>query len=259
MPFDSALEARLYYLNLPSLMQELADRLIDWLRDRVRSAGASGLVFGMSGGVDSSVVAVLCKRALPDNTLGLLLPCHSIRQDIDHAHLVAEKFAIETKLVTLDPLYDSLIGILGGLPARPDTCNTPEANLKPRLRMTTLYYFANNLNYLVVGSSNKCELGIGYFTKYGDSGADIMPLGNLVKRQVREMARCLQVPRVIIDKPPSAGLWHGQTDEQEMGLTYDDLDSYFSSQEVSDEVRQKIEHRIASHVHKRAMPPVPRF
>jgi NAD+ synthase len=240
-------------------MQELAERLIDWLRDRARSAGASGLVFGMSGGVDSSVVAVLCKRALGGNTLGLLLPCHSIQEDIDHACLVAEKFAIKTKLVTLDPLYDSLIAILGGPSDRPDACNAAEANLKPRLRMTILYYFANNLNYLVVGSSNKCELGIGYFTKFGDSGADIMPLGNMVKRQVREMAGYLQIPDAIVQKAPSAGLWRGQTDEQEMGITYEELDRYFCSQDVSDEVRQKIEYRVASHIHKRVMPPVPRF
>lgn len=238
-------------------MQELAEKLIDWLRDRVRSAGASGLLVGMSGGVDSSVVAVLCKRAFPDNTLGLLLPCQSIPEDINHALMLAEKFDIRTRLISLEPVYASLLGNLkdSGEPAQ--ASRTAEANLKPRLRMTTLYYYANRLNYLVVGSSNKCELGIGYFTKYGDGGVDILPLGNLVKREVREMARYLGIPAAIIAKPPSAGLWPGQTDEREMGITYDDLDAYFSSQDISSEVRKKIEIRVAQNSHKRVMPPVP--
>ena len=238
-------------------MRELADRLTGWLQDRVKSAGANGAVVGMSGGLDSSVVAVLCKRAFPQHTLGLLLPCHSVREDIDHAILVAEKFAIETKLIRLDSVHASLLGILRDHQDSADEVGTAAANLKPRLRMTTLYFFANRLNYLVIGSSNKCELGIGYFTKYGDSGVDIMPLGNLVKRQVRDMASYLQIPDAIIDKPPSAGLWLGQTDEQEMGITYDELDAYFSSQPVSDDVRRKIEFRIHQHSHKRVVPPMP--
>jgi NAD+ synthase len=240
-------------------MKELVDRLVHWLRDRVKDAGADGLVLGMSGGVDSSVLAVLCKTAFPGNTLGLLLPCHSIQQDIDHAYLLAHRFGIETDLIRLDAVYDSMIAILPDYKNRDQGCPTAEANLKPRLRMTTIYYFANRLNYLAAGAGNKCELGIGYFSKYGDGGVDIMPLGNLVKSQVREMARHLQVPDEIIEKPPSAGLWEGQTDEQEMGLTYEHLDRYFTSQTVPEEVRRSIESRIARNSHKRALPPVPGF
>jgi len=240
-------------------MQQLADRLIEWLRNQVSGAGASGLVLGMSGGVDSSVAGVLCQMALPGSTLGLLLPCHSIQEDVDHARLVAEKFNIKTLLIPLDPVYDSLTRTLVDEHDTSPAHRPAQANLKPRLRMTVLYYLANKLNYLVVGSSNKCELGIGYFTKYGDGGVDIMPLGNLVKRQVREMAQYLGIPPTIIDKPPSAGLWPGQTDEEEMGIPYDDLDAYFSSQPVSEEVRSKIEQRIARNAHKRALPPVPGF
>jgi len=240
-------------------MQQLANRLVEWLRTQVTGAGASGLVLGMSGGVDSSVAAVLCQVALPDKTLALFLPCHSIPEDIDHARQVAEQFRIRTALIALDSVYDSLVAATGEGQGGGQIHNTPSANVKPRLRMAMLYYFANKFNYLVVGSSNRCELAIGYFTKYGDGGVDIMPLGNLVKSQVREMARYLGIPPVIIDKAPSAGLWQGQTDEQEMGITYDDLDAYFSTQPVPDEVRLKIERRMARNAHKTALPPVPLF
>ena len=238
-------------------MQQLSSRLIDWLRDKGREAGAKGAVVGMSGGIDSSVVAVLCKRAFPDSVLGLLIPCHSISEDMEHARLVADKFGIPTEMVSIDAAYDSLVA---AMPA--DTGpgrKLAEANLKPRLRMATIYFYANRLNYLVVGSSNRCELGVGYFTKYGDGGVDVMPLANLVKGEVQDLARHLGIPQVIIDKPPSAGLWAGQTDEQEMGLTYEQLDAYFTTGRAPDEVRRKIEERIARNAHKRTVPPLPPF
>jgi len=212
-------------------------------------------VVGMSGGIDSSVVAVLCKRAFPDSVLGLLIPCHSIPEDMEHACLVASKFGIPSETVSIDAVYDSLVSLLptDGNPGR----KLAEANVKPRLRMAAIYFYANRLNCLVVGSSNRCELSIGYFTKYGDGGVDIMPLGNLVKSQVRDLARHLGIPQVIIDKPPSAGLWAGQTDEQEMGLTYDQLDAYFTTGKAPEAVRRKIEERMARNAHKRATPPIP--
>lgn len=238
-------------------MEHLAARLVGWLKDKAKEAGAMGLVFGMSGGIDSSVAAVLCKRAFPDATLGLLIPCHSFGGDMEHARLVADKFGIPTETVTIDAVYDSLMSVLPA-DAGPGR-RLAEANLKPRLRMAAMYYYANRLNYLVVGGGNRCELGIGYFTKYGDGGVDVMPLGNLVKAQVRELAWHLGIPQVIIDKPPSAGLWEGQTDEQEMGLTYDQLDTYFTTGKASEDIRRRIEQRIARNAHKRATPPIPPF
>lgn len=238
-------------------MDKLTARLVEWLRDRAKEAGAKGFVLGMSGGIDSSVVAALCVRALPGSTLGLLLPCHSPPEDMEHARLVASGFAIPTRTVVLDGVYDQLISALpadGG----PDR-RLAESNLKPRLRMATLYFFANRLHYMVVGSSNRCELGVGYFSKYGDGGVDLMPLGNLVKSQVRDLARYLRIPQAIVDKPPSAGLWPGQTDEAEMGLTYDQLDAYFTGGRVPAEVKRKIEERIARNAHKRTTPPIPPF
>jgi len=238
-------------------MEQLTSRLTDWLKDKAREAGAKGVVVGMSGGIDSSVVAVLCKQAFPDNVVGLLIPCHSMAEDMEHARLVADKFGIPTETVSIDSVYDALVSVLptDGNPWR----KLAEANLKPRLRMAVIYFYANQMNYLVAGSSNRCELSIGYFTKFGDGGVDIMPLGNLVKSQVRDLARHLGIPQVIIDKPPSAGLWAGQTDEQEMGLTYEQLDAYFTTGKAPDAVRRKIEERIARNAHKRAVPPLPPF
>jgi NAD+ synthase len=128
-----------------------------------------------------------------------------------------------------------------------------------RLRMLTLYYHANLMNYLVVGSSNKSELAVGYFTKWGDGGVDIMPLGNLVKQQIIELAEQLAIPRPIIDKPPSAGLWDGQTDEAEMGLTYKELDRFLTIGRAEPETKLKIQILMARSNHKRCLPPVPDF
>jgi len=125
--------------------------------------------------------------------------------------------------------------------------------------MVTLYYAANQLNYLVVGSGNRSELTAGYFTKYGDSGVDILPIGNLVKKEVRELAAFLGVPQVIIDKPPTAGLWPGQTDEGEMGFTYEALDNYILTGQAPADLKKRIDAMNARSAHKRATPPVPDF
>jgi NAD+ synthase len=125
--------------------------------------------------------------------------------------------------------------------------------------MITLYYLANRLRYLVVGTSNKSELSIGYFTKYGDGGADILPLGNLVKSQVRQLAIDLSIPEEIIAKPPSAGLWSGQTDEREMGITYQELDRYLTSGEAGAEIKKKVDAMVEGSAHKRSTPSIPPF
>jgi len=236
--------------------EQLADKLISWIRDKVSSSGCKGVVVGMSGGLDSSVVAVLCHRAFPQSMLGVLMPCYSVQEDMEHAHAVATKFSIPTKTVVLDTVFDALLKALPGDGVDPTVNRIAKANLKARLRMLTLYYFANQLKYIVAGSGNRSELTVGYFTKYGDGGADILPLGNLVKGQVKELASFLAIPQQIIDKPPSAGLWEGQTDEGELGLSYEELDRYLLSGEASAELRAKIESMIAASDHKRLPPPV---
>ncbi len=240
-------------------MEQLATRLSAWIRERVTEAGCRGAVLGISGGIDSAVAAVLCKRAFPETTLGVLMPCYSIAEDEQHARILAEKFSIPVQLAVLDSVFDVLNQILPDLESTPAAARLARSNLKVRLRMLTLYYYANNLGYLVVGSGNRSELTTGYFTKYGDGGVDITPLGNLVKQQVRELARHLDVPREIIDKPPSAGLWPGQTDEAELGLSYEALDRYLLTGEGPDDLRQKVTSMNAAARHKRRPPPLPDF
>lgn len=238
-------------------ISEVAQKLISWIGDMVTSAGAKGVVLGMSGGIDSSVAAVLCKRAFPDATLGVIMPCHSMDIDREHAELVANMFHIPVKVVVLDEAFDSLVKSLPSEGYEASTRIIAENNIKPRLRMITLYYLANRLNYLVMGSSNRSELSIGYFTKHGDGGSDLIPLGNLAKRQVRELAEYLDIPGEIIDKPPSAGLWDGQTDEGELGLTYDELDRYLTAGKAEPKIKEKIDYKMRQSTHKRCLPPVP--
>ena len=238
---------------------QLVEKLISWIRDKVLAAGCKGVVAGMSGGLDSSVLAVLCQRAFPQSMLGVLMPCHSSQEDEEHAQIVASKFSIPTKIVVLDTAFDTLLKVLPSDRVEPTVSRLAEANLKVRLRMLTLYYFANQLKYMVAGSGNRSELSIGYFTKYGDGGVDILPLGNLVKGQVRELASFLNIPAEIINKPPSPGLWPGQTDEGELGLSYEELDRYLITGKTSNELRDKIESMIAASDHKRLPPSVARF
>lgn len=247
--------------------------IADWMKARVGEARARGIVVGLSGGIDSAVVIGLATLAAPGRVVGVIMPCHSDPLDEDHATVVAEHFGVPTIRVDLSPTYDRLLRDLGtataGLPQdqRPamlvDTIDPkqqlPEANLKPRLRMTTLYYVANGLNYLVAGTGNRCELTIGYFTKYGDGGVDILPLGRLLKSEVRDIARDIGVPAAIIDKAPSAGLWLGQTDEGEMGFTYAELERYLTDgpAAVSPALGLRIERLARGSDHKRALPPMP--
>ncbi len=197
----------------------MKNKIISWIKQKVKAAGAKGIVLGLSGGIDSAVVAALSKQAVGKaRVLALFMPCNSHPQDLAHAKLVARKLGLKSKLVDLSKVYNDFLKIL------PPAGSLARFNLKPRLRMCTLYYFANKLNYLVCGTGNKSELMVGYFTKYGDGGVDILPIADLFKRQVRQLARELKIPEEVIIKPPTAGLWHGQTDEGEMGITYNDLD-----------------------------------
>ena len=238
-----------------------------WLRERVHGAGARGMVVGLSGGVDSAVVARVAQMAVPDGLMTVMMPAHSDPRDAEDARLVAETFGLPVMTVDLSRAVDALLvqaqQALGTWP--PDTVSGDEkatrlalANLKPRLRMTTLYYVANRLNYLVAGTGNRSEIAIGYYTKYGDGGVDLLPLGSLVKSEVRALARHLGVPARIIDKSPSAGLWLGQTDEGEMGFTYAELEDYLRNgpDSLVPATVMKIERLVRISEHKRHVPPV---
>lgn len=230
---------------------EEVERIVRWIEEQVKKAQAQGLVFGMSGGIDSSVVAVLAQRACGKNILGLIMPCYSNPEDLEDAKMVAETFGIPYQVVPLEKPFDAFLAILG---EKHNPKALPQANLKPRLRMCTLYFFANKLNYLVCGSGNRSELTVGYFTKYGDGGVDIAPLAHLTKKEVREIAAFLGIPERIIAKPPSAGLWPGQTDEGEMGLTYEVLDRFLLGDTVQEPDRTKILSLAEKSAHKRGLP-----
>lgn len=242
------------------------DSLTQWLRDRVQASGTHGFVFGLSGGIDSAVVARLCQIATPNRVLGVILPCYSHAQDEADAKLLAKSFGIPTARIDLATTFDMLTGELHsaikGLPQSVHVADIkqqlPEANIKPRLRMTSLYFVANSLNYLVAGTGNRSEITLGYYTKYGDGGCDVLPIGSLLKSEVRSLARELGVPAPIIDKAPSAGLWIGQTDEAEMGFTYEALEQYLKDgpSAVPAAVADRIERLRKASEHKKALPPI---
>jgi NAD+ synthase len=248
-----------------------AERIAGWMRRQLAASGARGFVVGLSGGVDSAVIARLAQLAAPGAVVGAILPCHSDHDDERDAMLVAKHFALMTVRVDLGQSYDVLSrdaeSALQALPVHtrsttpvPDLrSRVPLANIKPRLRMTTLYFLANSLNYLVAGTGNRSELSIGYFTKHGDGGADLLPIGHLVKTEVRALARELNVPSAIIERTPSAGLWIGQSDEEEMGFSFADLERYLDDgpQGVSPALALRIERLTRSSEHKRTLPPMP--
>jgi len=237
-------------------MDELAQHLIDWIGAEVTAGGGSGAVFGLSGGIDSAVVAALARQAFPHNALGVVMPCHSDPRDAADGALVAHHFGVAVTTADLGPVYDLLLQTLAASSADLPESRLATANLKPRLRMTTLYAFANQLGYRVLGTGNRSEIAVGYYTKYGDGGADLLPLGSLVKREILDLAHHLGVPARVIDKPPSAGLWADQTDEAEMGLTYEELDAYLLTGAASPAVKAKVDAMHAASAHKRALPKI---
>jgi len=239
------------------LMLTLRKKIILWLKKQLRQTEAKGIVLGLSGGVDSAVVAALAKESVgKKRVLALILPIHSHPQDAQDAMIVARKLGITTKTINLSGVYNDLLKIL------PKASSLALANLKPRLRMMTLYYFANHLNYLVCGTGNKSEGMVGYFTKYGDGAVDILPIGGLLKKEVRGLAKELDIPERIIAKSPTAGLWAGQTDEGEMGITYCELDDILErlekkeKQVFSQHKVRKIKEMIVKSQHKRQGPKI---
>lgn len=244
--------------------REHIDKTIQWLRDKVQEANCKGLVVGVSGGIDSAVVCNLIKRAYPNNSIGVIMSINSNLKDREDALKVIEGCGID--YIDLD-LTDPQVAIrdmaLNALKEKnlfnENGERAADSNLRARIRMSTLYTVANDLGYLVVGTDNAAEVHTGYFTKYGDGGVDLIPIANLTKAEVYEWAKELGVHEDVINKAPSAGLWEGQTDENEMGTTYDMIDKVVQGKR--DEVPQKdLEiidrlHRISEH--KRNMPPKP--
>ena len=227
-------------------MKEIVDNLVEWLRDSVKEANCKGIVYGLSGGVDSAVIAALSKLAFGDESLAIMMPINSSFEDEIDAKLVIDKFNLNAIKVDLSRTYSEFVEVV----EKGDN-QMAYANVKPRLRMTTLYYYAQLKGYLVVGTSNKSEFTVGYFTKYGDSGSDLMPLVDFTKKEIFELARYLKVPDKIIQKPPSAGLFEDQTDEDEMGFTYNDLEKYINNEKIDERIEEKINRMVKISEHKR--------
>ncbi|MDR1774095.1 MAG: NAD(+) synthase [Clostridioides sp.] len=245
-------------------INEKIDKTVDWLREKVKEANAKGLIVGVSGGIDSAVCANLIKKAFPDNSMGVILDIRNSKEDMEDAKAVIEACGIESMMLNLEPtelnLTDMIVSNMNQKNLfKEENKRMTVANLRARLRMCTIYAIANNLGYLVIGTDNAAELYTGYFTKYGDGGVDLLPIANITKQEVYEWGKVLGVPSSVIDKAPTAGLWEGQTDENEMGTTYAMIDKVVMGKE--DEVPQRdleIIYRMNKNSeHKRVTPPKP--
>lgn len=233
----------------------IATFLGGWITEKLKAASAAGGVLGLSGGVDSAALAALLRRVCGrDGVLAVIMPCHSSDRDERDARLVADALDIPVQKVDLSGPYDALVHEITSSTGKPG--EMAAANIKPRLRMATLYAVAQSRNFLVCGGGNRDELVYGYFTKHGDSGVDLLPFGTLLKGEVFALARYLGVPEPIVSKPPTAGLWEGQTDEAEMGISYADLDRYLATGEGDAATIERIRAAERRTEHKRNMPPI---
>ncbi len=258
--------------------------LVEFIRKGIKNSGFQRAVLGLSGGIDSTVVAYLAVEALgdPHNVYALILPYKSYQSEsVKDARLIAKKLRINSQIIRIEPMIEEYFrnfsrriipspAVLGGEGAQVKELEyLRKGNKMARERMSILYDWALSLRALVLGTSNKTELNMGYFTKYGDGGVDLEPLGGLYKTQVRQLARYLGVPQPIINRRPSAGLWPGQTDEGELGINYEELDRIlycmlekkYSVKKIltlgfSVENIEKVKNFVKNSEHKRRLPPV---
>lgn len=212
-------------------VKEYVSKISTWIKQKVENAGAKGVVLGMSGGVDSSTVARLCKEA--GIAIHLVIMPYGDTMDksksYEHAKELINTFKFNYHVYNIKPAVDSLkIEQDSELVNKSNSSNIElaNANIRPRVRMIYLYQYAQLNNLLVIGTGNLSEATVGYFTKWGDGANDLNPLANLTKREVYILAKYLQVPSCIIDKKPSAELWEGQSDEEELGITYEKIDNF---------------------------------
>ncbi|MCL2628810.1 MAG: NAD(+) synthase [Oscillospiraceae bacterium] len=228
--------------------KEETEKRVLFIQKQLENSGAKGLVFGNSGGKDSALVGILCKKAC-DDTVALIMPCCSdcnYGDDLTDALMISNLYRIDTRKVDLTKTAETLIKALG---EATKLTKQAETNIAPRLRMTSLYAVAATENRLVAGTGNKSERHMGYFTKWGDGAFDFNPIADLTVTEIFEFLVYLGAPKRIIDKAPSAGLYDGQTDEAEMGVTYKAIDEYLQSGVCSGEDMEIISryHKITAH------------
>ena len=248
------------------------NRIIDFILNETRKAEVNGAVIGISGGIDSALAATLAVRALgKDHVLGIHMPEFGLTpaEDSKDAKALADWLGIEFQIIDISGIISAF---MAAVPESKSADRLSMGNLKARIRMSILYFHANQMNRMVIGTSNKTEILLGYFTKYGDGGVDLEPIGGLYKTEVWELSRSLGVPDSLITKKPSAGLWAGQTDEVELGISYvkvdevlrkleqnEDLETIPNTLGISEEQLDSVMSRIEKSEHKRNSPPVPQI
>ncbi len=226
------------------------EKRVNFIKNLLEKSRAKGIVFGNSGGKDSALVGILCKMAT-DNVLGVIMPCESkvnFTTDADDGKAVAEQFKIENVIIDLTAVKAAELKALEQLG---EPSHEAKANIAPRLRMTTLYTIGQTKGYLVAGTSNRSEYYMGYFTKWGDGACDFNPISDLTVKEVYEFLRYLNAPASIIEKAPSAGLFEGQTDEKEMGVSYAEIDSFILEGKCSEAALERINSYHSRSEHKR--------
>ena len=229
--------------EIPKLdLEKTKNDIINFIKTKVNEANCDGIVVGLSGGIDSTLAAYLACEALgKDKVFGIIMPSTTKpTEDKIHGIEIAQHLGIDYKEIAIDSILNEFLSM-----TQLENDNLAIGNLKARIRMSIIYYYANHKNYLVSGTGNKSEILIGYFTKHGDGACDIEPIGDLYKTDVYELSKSLDVPQEIIDKPPRAGLWNNQTDEEEIGMSYDLIDQilyyYTENNEETTQIADKLE------------------
>lgn len=253
-------------MKLPELdYSKISEKIANFIKDNVKEANSNGVVLGLSGGLDSVCVAYLaCKALGSENVMAVCLPNSTTpEEDLLDAREVAKILEIEYREIDIDDILDSFLVELD------EGNELSVANLKARIRMSIVYFYANLKGRMVIGTSNKSEMLYGYFTKYGDGASDFIPIANLYKSQVFQLSKHLGIPEEIISKPPRAGLTQNQTDESEIGMTYDKLDlllymvndlklsneDIINNMKISSSEINRVRDKIKNSKHKNEFPP----
>ncbi|MGL5245971.1 MAG: NAD(+) synthase [Mycoplasmoidaceae bacterium] len=234
------------------MIENRINYIVSWMKDYLENSSSKGFVLGVSGGIDSAVLALILEKYFHNNYSTYWIDVESSKEDFKYASLIFQKPEFIYEIIDLKKSFNLLKEEL-------KLNDETQANVKSRLRMISLYTKAQEKNYLVLGTTNYIEYKIGYFTKYGDGASDIAPLKNFLKREIKEMAIYLGVPKEIIERAPSAGLYENQTDESEIGLSYNVMDDYFSNIDVSIKNKNKIDLKVLNSNHKRQPIPCPFF